>query len=93
MHMLIATLIGLATLAVFTAAAGAINKAKATTPVNGPGMFLWLWLIACVIHAYIGVAVAGYSLGSELAVHAVIFGVPALAAWYLIRRDRQRNPR
>ena len=46
------------------------------------GVFIPLWLIIAAVNLWFGVARAGYSLGEELPVFAVIFLIPSLvAAW------------
>lgn len=46
------------------------------------GVFIPLWLIIAALNLWFGVARAGYSLGEELPVFAVIFLIPSLvAAW------------
>jgi hypothetical protein len=54
-----------------------------------PGMaraalvFLPLWLLGAGINLYFGVRSAGYGIGEELPVFAVVFALPALAATFL----------
>jgi hypothetical protein len=84
MHMLMMTVIGLALLAAFVFGAHALNRAG--TRINGPLVFIGFWLAVSAVSFLIGVFVAGYSVLTELGVHAVIFGVPAGLAWFLSRR-------
>ena len=86
MHTLVMTAAGLALLAVFFFGANEINKRRPARPMDGALAFIWLWLFVSLINFFVGVFVAGYSVLTELGVHAVIFGVPALIAWYLSRR-------
>lgn len=44
------------------------------------GSFLVIWLIATGFNLWVGVSKAGYSVGEELPIMLVLFGVPAIAA-------------
>ena len=44
------------------------------------GSFLAIWLIATGFNLWVGVSKAGYSVGEELPIMLVLFGVPAIAA-------------
>ena len=46
-------------------------------------VFLPLWLIAAGVNMYIGVTQAGYSVGEELPIFLVIFGLPAAVAAFV----------
>jgi hypothetical protein len=78
MHTLIVTTVGFVLLAIFLL--GSKNKSSAAK------RFIPVWLVLCVIHLAYGVLEAGYGLVDELGVHAVVFGVPALCAWWLSGR-------
>ena len=88
MRTLLLTLVGVLVLFAFVAIAGAVNRRKGTPGINAPRAFVFIWLGVSAAHFYIGVVREGYPVATELAVHAVIFGVPALLAWYLARRSR-----
>jgi len=50
--------------------------------------FLPLWLVGGSINMYIGVVRAGYSISEEAPMFALVFGVPAIAAfivWWVLR--------
>lgn len=49
--------------------------------------FIPLWFICAVINLWIGVTEAGYTVMQELPILAVVFGVPALLAYLLSRRQ------
>ena len=54
----------------------------------GAVAFLPLWLVGAGINMYIGVARAGYSMSEEAPMFALVFGVPAVAAfvvWWVLR--------
>lgn len=42
--------------------------------------FVGLWLVIASANMWVGVAKAGYSIGDELPIFLLIFGLPALAA-------------
>jgi hypothetical protein len=88
MHTLRLTLVGLILLSVFVYVATAINRRKNRRDVNGPRIFIWLWLVVSIVNFYRGVFVANYSVATEVAVHLVVFGLPAGVAWYLSRSSR-----
>ncbi len=49
------------------------------------GAFVLLWLAWCLYDSWLGTT-HGFSWGTELAVHAPIFLLPAIVAWVLQRR-------
>ena len=54
----------------------------------GALVFLPLWLVGAGINMYIGVVRAGYSISEEAPMFALVFGVPAIAAfivWWVLR--------
>ena len=85
MRTLLATLLGVLLAYVFTTAVATLNRRRTGAPLNGAMLFTWPWLAATVVDGYVGVG-AGHTLGLELAVHAIIFIVPAALAWWLWRR-------
>ena len=85
MRTLLATLLGMVLAYVFTTAVAALNQRRPTASLDGAMIFTWLWLAATIVDGYVGVA-AGHTLLLELAVHALIFIVPAALAWFLWRR-------
>ena len=52
----------------------------------GAAIFIWVWLGLALVNAAIGVLYAGIPIVNEIAAFIPIFGIPALAAWYLARR-------
>jgi hypothetical protein len=82
------TSLGLVLLFAFVAIAATRNKGQRPPAFNAPRAFIFLWLGISAAHFYIGVFREGYPIGMEMAVHAIIFGIPAGAAWYLLRRSR-----
>lgn len=48
-------------------------------------LFLPIWLIVTVANLWIGVDHAGYSFARELPIALVVFAVPALPAFLLLR--------
>lgn len=51
-------------------------------------LFAAAWLLACAFNLRTGLS-HGYSLQEELPIHAVLFGVPVLAAMYYAWRSRR----
>jgi uncharacterized membrane protein YwaF len=88
MHTLRLTLIGLILLSVFVFITAQINQRNNRRAVNGAGIFIWVWLVVSTLNFIVGVVVAGYSVATEVAVHVVVFGLPAGVAWYLSRKRR-----
>jgi len=85
MRTLIVIIIGLALAGVFVFGTNFINKGRTAPVINGSYWFIALWLIFCVVDFYIGVFRAGYSAKDEFVIHLIVFGVPAVAAWFLPR--------
>jgi hypothetical protein len=88
MHTLRLTLIGLILLSVFVFVTAQINQRNNRRAVNGAWIFIWAWLVVSTLNFFVGVLVAGYSVVTEVAVHVVVFGLPAGVAWYLSRKRR-----
>ena len=84
MHTLRMTILGFVVLAIFFLGARLLNRGEGK-PVDGTWIFIWVWLAAAIINLLVGVFAAGIPLLVEIPVLAVIFGLPALAAWYLSR--------
>lgn len=86
MHMLMMTSLGLALLAAFWFIGRLLNRRAGRQVVNGPRLFLPVWLAVSFYNGYIGVTKAGYSVQAELLVHVVVFGLPAAIAVFLMIR-------
>lgn len=92
MHMLKMTALGFAVLIVIFALAYAVNRRAGREVLNGLRVFLIVWAMVCLWNGYTGVVKAGYSVLAELAVHVVVFGLPALCAWLAARQiDRRQS--
>jgi hypothetical protein len=50
-------------------------------------LFTFGWLMTTALNLRTGLS-HGYTLTEELPIHAVLFGVPVLAAWLWLRRTR-----
>lgn len=50
-------------------------------------VFGGVWLLATLANLALGLS-HGYTLQEELPIHLVLFGVPAVAAWWFSRRTR-----
>jgi hypothetical protein len=84
MHTLRMTVLGFVVLAIFFLGARLLNSGQ-DRKIDGAWIFIWVWLVAAVINLLVGVFAAGIPLIVEIPVLAVVFGVPALVAWYLSR--------
>jgi hypothetical protein len=80
MHTVIMVGAGLAALALFAVGASALGKPAAA----GARWFLLPWLVVALVNLYIGTT-HGHSVVGELPFLAVVFGIPALAAWAVMR--------
>jgi ABC-type iron transport system FetAB permease component len=84
-------MIGLVLLSVFVFVAAQVNARKGSKTVDGAFWFLWVWLVVSVLNFCVGVLLANYSVLTEIAVHVIVFGLPAGVAWYLSRRLRAKT--
>jgi hypothetical protein len=80
MHTVIMVGAGLAALALFALAASVLGQSAAA----GARWFLLPWLAVSLVNLYIGTT-HGYSVAGELPFLAVVFGLPALAAFAVMR--------
>lgn len=83
MHTLIVTFGGLLLLALCLGIATRFGKSP-DSKMPAAKVFVAIWLVFCAVHFYLGVR-AGHSVAMELATHLLIFGLPAMIAWYLGR--------
>ena len=60
--------------------APACSSAAGTT---GAAVFIWVWLAAALVNGAVGVLRAGIPVLNEIGAFIPIFGIPAVAAWYL----------
>ena len=82
MHTLMWVVGGLAALGIFVLAAVLLGRRVR----DGARIFILPWLAASVLNMVIGVYWAGVPVSVEIAVLAVVFGVPAAVAWYVAKR-------
>jgi hypothetical protein len=87
MHILIVVIVGLVALAVFYFGARLFGRSAQT----GAAVFIWVWLAAALVNGAVGVVRAGIPLLNEVGAFIPIFGIPALAAWYLAYRHGVRR--
>ncbi len=80
MHTVMMIGIGIIALAVF-AIGGALSGRSAAW---GARWFLLPWLVVALINFYIGTT-RGYSAMTELGFFLIVFGLPAIAAWGIVR--------
>lgn len=77
---------GLAALLVFVLIGALMGR-----PVRAAARaFILPWLVAALVNLYLGTT-HGYSVVQELPFFLVVFGVPALAAWAIMRWDSSRG--
>jgi hypothetical protein len=80
MHTLMVVAGGLVALAAFVLVAALLGRPAAAAA----RLFIPIWLIAALANLYLGTT-HGYSVVGELPFFAVVFGVPGLAAYGLMR--------
>ena len=90
MRSFIVIVIGVALAFAFDAIAAAVNSRRVTRGLDGGWLFIWAWLLIAVADFGVGV-VTGHPVFAEVAIHALIFLVPAAVAWYLSRRRETPN--
>lgn len=81
MHILMVTAAGLILLAIMHFGPALIGQS-----FNGEKIFIWVWLVLSILNGLYGHFRAGIPLINEIGALIPIFGIPALAAWYLMRR-------
>jgi hypothetical protein len=77
---------GLAALLVFVVVSAIMGKSVRA----GARAFVLPWLVAALVNLYLGTT-HGYSVVQELPFFLVVFGVPALVAFALMRWDSSRG--
>jgi hypothetical protein len=84
MHIVWVVVFGLVALGVFVAATVVLRRSGFA--IDGALIFIWVWLAASLVNGAIGVAYANIPIVNEIAAFIPIFGIPAIAAWYVSRR-------
>jgi hypothetical protein len=87
MRTLLMTVIGIAFAVAFDVVVAMLHQRGKTRAADGAQLFIWIWLAITIVDFWVGVE-EGHAVSLELGVHALIFIVPAAAAWYLSRRRR-----
>jgi len=82
MHTLMMVGGGLVGLGVFVLVAVLLKRSAA----DGARYFIVPWLAASIYNLYLGMTRAGIPFSVELPILVVVFGVPAAAAWLVMRR-------
>ena len=85
MRTLLMTVIGVAFAVAFDVVVTMLHRRGKSRTADGAHLFIWIWLAITIVDFWVGVE-EGHGVLLELGVHAVIFVVPAAAAWYLSRR-------
>ena len=80
MHTVIMVAAGLGALALFALGAAVLGR----TAAAGARLFILPWLIVSLVNLYVGTT-HGHSVVGELPFLAVVFGVPALTAFAVMR--------
>ena len=86
MHIVVAVIFGLVSLAAFVAAATLLNRVG--WALDAGRIFVWVWLAASIVNGGVGVFVANVPLLNEIGAFIPIFGFPAGLAGFLSRRHR-----
>jgi hypothetical protein len=84
MHIVMVTAVGLVLLGAF-ALAGYV-RGKSAGIASAAHYFIWFWLAASIANGIFGVVRAGIPVINEIGAFIPIFGIPAIAAWYLSRK-------
>jgi hypothetical protein len=79
------TVIGVAFAVAFDIVVAVLQQRGKSRTADGAQLFVWIWLAITIVDFWVGVE-EGHGVLLELGVHALIFVVPAAAAWYLSRR-------
>jgi hypothetical protein len=87
MRTLLMTVIGVAFAVAFDVVVAMLHQRGKSRVADGALLFMWIWLAITIVDFWVGVE-EGHGVSLELGVHALIFIVPAAAAWYLSRRRR-----
>ena len=87
MRTLLITVVGVAFAVAFDVVFELLRRRGKSRGANGARLFIWIWLAVSSVDFWVGVE-EGHGVPLELGVHALIFIVPAAAAWYLSRRRR-----
>jgi len=80
MHSIIMVGSGLVVLALFAIGAAVLGRSAAA----GARWFVLPWFLVSLVNLYVGTT-HGHTLLGELPFLAIVFGVPAIAAWAVIR--------
>jgi len=87
MRTLLMTVIGVAFAVAFDVVVAMLHQRGKSRAADGGQLFIWIWLAITIVDFWVGVE-EGHGVLLELGVHALIFVVPAAAAWYLSRRHQ-----
>ena len=88
MHTLIMIGGGLVALGLFVLVGVLLKR----SPADGARFFVVPWLAASIYNLYLGVTRVGIPFSVELPILVVVFGVPAAAAWLVMRRSGAPRP-
>jgi hypothetical protein len=80
-------LVGVVLAIVFDLVVSWLKRRGRARETDGGRLFILIWLGIMAVDFYAGVS-EGNSVSLEIGVHALLFAVPAGAAWWLSRRRR-----
>lgn len=75
---------GLVALGIFMLAAVRLGRRAA----DGARVFILPWLVAALVNMAVGVYWVNIPASAELPILAIVFGIPAGAAWLVMRRAK-----
>jgi hypothetical protein len=78
------TIIGLLLLGLFVIGTWLWNRSQGKR-IDGAWIFIWIWFAIALVNLLVGVFVADIPLLTEILVLLIVFGIPAIAAWYVSR--------
>lgn len=93
MHTLLMTGAGLGLLAILFATLRTLGLARSSrAAARGAGLFALLWLAVSAASFAYGVLVAGQPVATEVAVHAIVLGIPLVAAILYAKWAARHDP-
>lgn len=90
MHTVIVTGAGLVLLGVMIVVARAIRQDQTTATAKACAYFIPLWAAGAATNMAVGVLQAGYAVSVEAPIFLLVFGVPAVIAYVVLRKVRRQ---
>ena len=85
MHTIMVISGGFLLLVIFVIVARLSSGGSRSAMAKGALAFIPVWFIAAAINMWVGVTQAGYSVAEEAPILGVVFGVPAIVAFFVWR--------